>query len=206
MTDAQAKKWSAAVMTIAVVLVTAWLGWSLGPDIKDERLDLDRAVGGPFELINGKGETVRAADFRGRFMLVFFGYTYCPDVCPMTLMEITQAMEELEQKAPNVSMQLTPVFISVDPERDTPKRLSRYLEAFHPSVVGLTGPRDEIRRTATAYAVAFEKGEEQGSEDYLIDHTSNILLMGPDGSYITHFSPRTPAAMIAEVLKRAISG
>jgi len=206
MTDAQSRKWSTAVMTIAVILVAAWLGWNLGPDIGDERVDLDGAVGGPFELVNGEGETVRASDFFGRFMLVFFGYTYCPDVCPTTLMEITQAMEELEQKAPNVAMKLTPVFISVDPGRDTPERISRYLEAFHPSVVGLTGPIEEVRSTATAYAVAFEKGEEHGSEGYLIDHTSNILLMGPDGSYVTHFSPRTPAPMMAEVLKRAIGG
>jgi len=206
MAELQSGKWSTAVMALAVIAVTGWLGWSLGPDAEDNRVDLDGAVGGPFELVDSSGRTVRAADFRGRFVLIFFGYTYCPDVCPMTLMQITRAMEELEQKAPNVVARITPVFISVDPGRDTPDRIAKYLEAFHSSVVGLTGRRAEVRRTATAYAVAFEKGAEDGQGGYLIDHTSNILLMGPDGSYITHFSPRTSAGIMANVIKEAIGG
>jgi len=206
MTEKTGSRLTTAILVAAILVVAGWLGWSLGPGAEDERVDLDGAVGGPFTLVDSRGETVRSEDFHGRFMLVFFGYTYCPDICPMTLMHITKAMETLENTAPSVAGQVTPVFISVDPERDTPEQIARYLENFHPSVVGLTGSMDKVRRTAASYAVVFETVDEDREEGYLVDHTSNILLMGPDGSYITHFSPRTPADLIANILKRTIGG
>jgi len=212
MTSETRRKVANIALILAIIVGGGWLGWSLGPDGgggEDEPgpVDVDAAVGGPFTLTGTDGKTVRAADFRGRYMLLFFGYTYCPDVCPTTLLNITQAFEALEERAPEIAEQVVPIFITVDPERDTPERIAEYLDSFHPRTVGLTGPKRKIRRTAAAYAVTFEKTEgTDGNEtrEYLMDHTSNIMLMDPQGSYITHFSPRTPPRRLAQTVAQAV--
>jgi len=196
-------------LILAILVGGGWLGWSLGPDSGSGDtargpVDVDKEVGGPFALTNTDGETVRAKDFRGQYMLLFFGYTYCPDVCPTTMLHVTEALEALEKRAPDIAEQVVPVFISVDPERDTPQRIAEYLESFHPRTVGLTGPKQKLRRTAAAYAVTFNKTEGNETREYLMDHTSNIMLMDPQGSYITHFSPRTPARRMAQTLADAV--
>lgn len=158
-------------------------------------------IGGPFELTNQYGETVRASDFYGGYMLVFFGYTYCPDVCPTTLTTISTALDILGDAASDV----TPVFITVDPERDTSEYMKDYLQYFHPAIQGLTGTPDQIRQVAKAYGVYYAKVQEDGDvsaddDDYLVDHTSITFLMGPDGQYAAHFSHGTTADAMAEKL------
>ena len=156
-------------------------------------------IGGPFQLTDHTGKAVTEADFRGRSMLIFFGYTYCPDVCPTTLYEVARAMNALGDKAAAV----TPVFISVDPERDTPARLKDYVANFHPSIVGLTGTPDQIKQVAKEYRVYYAKVPDKAGDPnaYLMDHSSVIYLMGPDGAFKAHFSHDTPGDAMAAKLK-----
>ena len=158
-------------------------------------------VGGPFTLTDHTGKRVTEQDFRGKHMLVFFGFTFCPDVCPTGLQVMTQAMEQLGPKAERIQ----PIFISVDPERDTPEQLAMYVSSFHPSLVGLTGTTEEVEAAARAYRVYYRKvKDEKSSADYTVDHTSIIYLMDPKGEFVTHFTHATPAATMAERLAKAL--
>jgi len=152
------------------------------------------AIGGDFTLTDQNGKVRHAADFQGKLMLVYFGYTYCPDACPTALQDISQAIDQLGEKGDGV----TPIFITVDPDRDTPKQMKLYAENFHPRLVALTGSKEEIAAAARAYRVYYqkEKPSKPGADDYLMDHTGYIYLMGRDGRYISHFAPGvTPAEM-----------
>jgi protein SCO1/2 len=155
------------------------------------------SVGGPFTLVNHKGEQVTEKDFLGGYMLVFFGYTYCPDVCPTALSDIAGVLDMLsEEKA----QKITPVFVSVDPARDTPAHLAEYVGFFHPRTVGLTGSEEQIKAAARAYRVYYRKNDPAGGDeqDYLVDHTSIIYLIGPEGNLVTHFSHGTDPQAMAE--------
>ena len=131
------------------------------------------SVGGPFTLTDQTGKPRSDTDFRGKLMIVYFGYTYCPDVCPTDLMAITQALNTLGPSADGVQ----PIFITIDPERDT-RLLADYISAFHPSFVGLTGSPQEIRRVANSYKAFYVKVSGERSGDYSIDHAGVIYLMG----------------------------
>jgi protein SCO1/2 len=157
------------------------------------------AVGGPFELTNHFGEAVTEKDFAGQYMLVFFGYTYCPDVCPTALSDMSVALDLLgEEKAEKI----TPLFISVDPARDTPDHLAEYVSFFHPKTIGLTGTEEQIKKVAREYRVYYRLNEPSADDplDYLVDHTGIVYLMGPDGKLVTHFSHGTPPDKMAERL------
>lgn len=157
------------------------------------------AVGGPFTLVNGNGQTVTARDFRGKYMLVYFGYTYCPDVCPTTLNDIAGALTKLGPKAKD----LAPIFITVDPQRDTPPVMKRYTAAFSPALIGLTGTQDEIAKVAKEYRVYYAKHVTgPGPNDYSMDHSSVIYLMGPNGHFIAPVAAeQSPTEMAAEISK-----
>ena len=159
------------------------------------------SIGGPFSLVDHKGQPKTDKDFRGRYMLIYFGYTYCPDVCPTALQAMTQAMDRLD---PETQKKIIPVFITIDPERDTAKQLNAYVDNFHPSMVGLTGAPEELATTARAYRVFFgrAKGAEEESTDYLMDHSSIVFLMDPDGEYVTHFTHATAPEKMAERLAK----
>lgn len=167
-------------------------------------VDPDGEVGGPFSLIDHEGERVTEQDFSGRYMLVVFGFTFCPDVCPMSLQLVTRTLDRLEQTEPEVARRITPVFVSLDPERDHPDVIKSYIRNFHPRMVGLTGSLQDIDYMAASYAVGFKKVTSPDIEGYLIDHTTNIMLMGPDGGYVTSFSPQTPADLMAKGLQRNV--
>ena len=153
-------------------------------------------IGGAFTLIDHNGKTVTDADFRGRYMLAYFGYTFCPDVCPTALQTITEAMDLLGAKADKVQ----PVFISVDPERDTPKVLKSFMENFHPRMIGLTGSSEQVAAVAKVYRLYYAKASDE--DDYLIDHQAFIYLMGPDGKIITYFPHEiAPDAIATKVRK-----
>ena len=159
-------------------------------------------VGGPFKLTDQHGRTVSDSDFRGKYMLVAFGYTFCPDVCPAELQVITAALDDLGPLADRVQ----PVFITIDPERDTVPQLALYAGNFHPRLVLLTGTSAEIADVAKAYRVYYAKAEGSAStsRDYLMDHSSIIYLMGPDGQFVRHFTYTTDAAALAQQLRQAI--
>lgn len=157
-------------------------------------------VGGPFTLTSHTGERVSDSKFRGRYMLVAFGYTYCPDVCPAELQIMSAALDELGKDAEEIQ----PIFITIDPERDTPAVLKDYMTNFHPRFVGLTGTPEEIAAAARAYRVYYAKAKDSGTTDYLMDHSSIIYLMGKDGEFLKHFPYGTDAKSLAYGIRTAI--
>ncbi|MBN8901087.1 MAG: hypothetical protein BGO51_21565 [Rhodospirillales bacterium 69-11] len=160
------------------------------------------ALGGPFTLENGNGKTVTDRDFRGRYMLVYFGYTFCPDVCPTTLNAVADAMDKLGPKADRVQ----PVFITVDPKRDTPAVVKQYAAAFGSRIEGLTGTPEEIAKVAKEYRVYYaEHRTGPGPNDYTMDHSSILYLMGPDGRFIAPVRADQSGDEMAAVLARLIS-
>ena len=152
------------------------------------------AIGGPFTLENGSGQTVTDKTFRGKYMLVYFGYTYCPDICPTTLQSIAGAMDALGSKAD----QIVPVFITVDPWRDTPDVVKRYAAAFSPHLVGLTGTPEQIAKAEQEYHVYAAK-HVTGPNEYSMDHSSVIYLMDKDGRFIAPIEEASPHDMASEI-------
>ena len=157
-------------------------------------------VGGPFTLTDQSGKPRSDAEFRGKLMIVYFGYTYCPDVCPTDLMAITQALDALGSAAAGIQ----PVFITIDPERDS-KVLADYVAAFHRSFVGLTGSPDEIRKVANSYKASYAKAPGEKGGDYSIDHTGVIYLMGRNGEYLGFMPPQTNPDRLTEVLRKYLA-
>ena len=160
-----------------------------------------RDPGGPFQLIDHTGREVTAQDFRGQYMLVHFGYTFCPDVCPATLSRMSAAMGLLGEQANRVQ----PLLISVDPARDTPEVLAKYVKLFHPKLIGLTGTEDQVRAAADAYMAFYAKagdrdGQPEGphGDHDTVDHGAFTYLMGPDGRYLSVFPYRTTAETMAK--------
>ena len=155
------------------------------------------SVGGPFELIDHTGATRTDADFRGKLLLVYFGYTYCPDVCPTDLMQIGLAIDRLGAAGADIQ----PLFISVDPERDSQSVLAQYVTASHPRLIGLRGTPAQIRRVADSYKAYYAKYSPPEGSVYLIDHTGFIYLMGRSGEYLGFFPPGTSADRMTEIIR-----
>lgn len=156
-------------------------------------------IGGPFKLTDHTGKRVTEKDYRGKYMLVFFGFTFCPDVCPGSLQVMTEALERLGKKAER----LTPLFISVDTERDTPEELARYVKSFYPTLVGLTGSPEEIAAAAKAYRVVYRKvKDERSTAGFTYDHTTFFYLMDPNGEFVTHFNHGIAPKTLAERLDK----
>jgi len=156
-------------------------------------------IGGPFTLVGKDGKPVTDKAFRGKYMLVFFGYTHCPDVCPAELQVMAAALDGLGKNEDKV----VPIFITVDPERDTPRVVGDYVMNFGPRFVGLSGTPEQIAKAAKAYRVTHDKHPaEDGSDNYSVDHSAIAYLMGPDGGYITHIPYGTPAPKMTEILRR----
>lgn len=158
-------------------------------------------VGGPFTMVNQKGETVSEKNFAGKPMLLFFGYTYCPDVCPTELQVMAEALRQLGDKASDIQ----PILVSIDPARDTPQVLADYVANFGPQFVGLTGTPEQVKAMADAYRVFYAKVENKDDpQAYLMDHSSIIYLMGPDGKFLKHFTYSTDAKALAEGIAAAL--
>ena len=154
------------------------------------------AIGAPFTLTNQHGKRVSLADFRGKVVLLYFGYTFCPDVCPTDLLIIAQTVKSLGKSGDQVQ----PIFVTLDPARDTRELLRGYVAAFHPRIVALTGSEAEVRRIATAYKVYYEKVTPPNSTTYFIDHTAYTFLLDRRGKYVLFFPPGTqPKRMTAMV-------
>ena len=150
---------------------------------------------GAFELVDQKGKVWKDTDFKGKPMLVYFGYTYCPDICPTALYNMTEAMQQL-----GGGKIVQPIFITIDPQRDTSSQLQTYTQNFHKDFVMLTGSKAQVNQAIKAYKVhAARASEERGETDYLMDHSSLIYLMDEEGKYRAHFNHQSPAA---EMVKR----
>ena len=184
-----------ALAGAAILLVTTPQG---GQPVQSSGTAL---VGGPFALVGTDGKPVTDRDFRGRYMLIFFGFTHCPDICPAELQVIAQALEQLGDKAKNV----VPIFITLDPERDTPEAMGSYVKSFGPNFVGLTGSPEAIAAAAKAYRVSYAKVEDKESAaDYGVDHSALVYLMDPEGRYVTYFSYGLSADQMAEKLGKSL--
>ncbi len=185
-----------AAFALAAVALTQWP--TKGPMGSGTAL-----IGGPFTMLNQKGETVTEKTFEGQYTIYFFGYTFCPDVCPTELQVLTAALKEL---GPDAS-KITPVFVSVDPARDTPKIIGEYVANFDPRFVGLTGTPKQLEVMARAFHVYYKKvADEQNAQNYGMDHPSILYLMGPDGKFTKHFPYTTDAKKLALELKSVLEG
>jgi cytochrome oxidase Cu insertion factor (SCO1/SenC/PrrC family) len=158
------------------------------------------SVGGPFALTDHHGKAVTDANYRGKYLLILFGYTFCPDVCPTGLQTITLALKELGADAGRIQ----PLFISVDPERDTVSQLAAYVTNFDPRLIGLTGSKEQVAAAAKAFRVYFAKVNDKGDGAYLVDHSAVIYLVGPDGRYLRHFTHSTTPEDLAAGIKKLL--
>jgi protein SCO1/2 len=156
-----------------------------------------------FSLVDQTGKPVTNRDYEGKWQLVFFGYTYCPDICPTTLNDVALVLDDLGDEAD----ELQPLFITVDPERDTPEVMAEYVSNFDPRIVGLTGSSEQIKQAAQAFRAYYAKVEPNGASDgYTMDHSAFIYLMSPEGAYATHFSPSEDPAAMAEKIRAYLEG
>jgi protein SCO1/2 len=161
---------------------------------------LASAIGGPFHLIDQNGKPVSDADLKGKWQLVFFGYTHCPDTCPTALNEIALALDQLGVKRGEVEI----VFITVDPERDTPDVLKSYVQSFDAPIIALTGSPDAVAQAAKAYRVFYAK-HPRGDGDYDMDHSAVIYVMNPEGRFTATFTPDSSADAIVQRLQKLLS-
>lgn len=200
----------------AIIAAVAIIGWfaagiyyfAVAPEsvqnsqMPSAQVEGTAAIGGPFSLVDQDGKRVTEKDFAGKYLLVYFGYVFCPDVCPSSLYTMGEALDRLGDKAKRIQ----PILITVDPGRDTPEVMRQYVGNFRPGLIGLTGSAAEVAAAARAYRVYYAKAatEDADPDNYLMDHSAFVYLMAPDGTYITHFShsttPDDMAARLAEVL------
>lgn len=160
------------------------------------------AIGGPFTLIDQDGRTVTDRDFAGKYRIVYFGYTYCPDVCPTDVANIARGVQAFAKRDAAQAQRIQPIFISVDPARDTPAVLKPFVRAFDPKLIGLTGSPEAIAAVAKAYGVAYQLHTPNASGAYLVDHSRAAYLMGPDDKPIALLSQEGPADKIADELSQ----
>ena len=187
-------------------IAVAAAGWALWPKEPQQRsaaalMDAvmwnKEPVGGPFALTDHNGKSRTDADFRGKLVLIYFGFTFCSDICPIDLQSIAGAIDRLGAAGDAVQ----PLFITVDPEKDTPEQLKGHVALFHPRMIGLTGTARQIRQVANAYKVYYAKTEPAKRDDPGIDHTGFTFLLGRDGQYLGFFPPGTPAERLVETIR-----
>jgi cytochrome oxidase Cu insertion factor (SCO1/SenC/PrrC family) len=193
--------WTRRALTavlIAVLVICGILLYQLYQRTMTDTATGEALIGGPFELTDQNGNTVTDQTYKGRLMLIYFGFTYCPDACPTALGVMSAAVDQLDVAADRV----VPILITVDPERDTPEVLKDYVSNFHPSMVGLTGTKEQIDQAAKAYRVFYQKAPGATADEYLMDHTLLIYLMDGDGKYVTHFGPDATPDQVAEEIRK----
>ena len=192
-----------AAASVVGLLIAAGIAW-WQVDHAQHNLQSSVPIGGPFTLTDQTGKTVTDADYKGKYLLIYFGYTYCPDVCPTELGTMARAIDLLGVQGEKVQ----PLFISVDPERDTVAHLKDYVALFHPRLVGLTGTPEQVRAAAKAYRVYYGKAPAKDGkpDEYLMDHSSFLYLMGPDGRFLGVYPGGTTADRVAQDLGERIAG
>lgn len=163
------------------------------------------AIGGDFALTNAAGETVRWGDFAGKYRVVYFGYAFCPDVCPTDMQRVAQGLKLLKAQDPAKAEAITPIFITIDPERDTREVVGEFAAAFSPDIIGLTGTPEQIAATAKAFKVYYAKGETTPGGGYLVDHSNITYLFGPDGEPIATLPTDKGGEAVAAELARWVN-
>lgn len=193
--------------TLAVALAAALMlaGCGAGGAPQQEPPLAGAAIGGDFALSDSKGETVRWSDFAGKYRVVYFGYAYCPDVCPTDMQRVAQGLKELKAKDPAKAARIQPIFITIDPERDTQAVVGEFTAAFSPDIIGLTGTPEQIAATAKTFKVFYQKGEAQPGGGYLVDHSNVTYLFGPDGEPIATLPTDKGGKAVAAELERWVS-
>jgi protein SCO1/2 len=180
---------------IAVLVGAAsWIGW-------DTWHGGQPAIGGAFTLVDQNGQSFSSDRLKGKPTLIYFGYTFCPDVCPTSLLLMETAVEQL---GPDAAKKVNLVFITVDPERDTPALIKGYVENFGPTIIGLTGTPAQIEAATRAYRVYFQKVPSKNGGPYLMDHSSILYLLDRNERFITHFTHETKAEAIKAALSRML--
>lgn len=159
-------------------------------------------IGGPFNLIDQNGKRVSDRDFAGKYRIIYFGYTYCPDVCPVDVQNIAAGYRLVEKSDPALAARIVPIFITVDPERDTPAVLKQFVGAFHPRYVGLTGTPAEIKAVADEYAIFYQKQPVRPDGGYVVDHSRQAYLFDPQGKPLALLPQDKSAEAIATEIKR----
>jgi protein SCO1/2 len=194
------------ILLVSLAMIAAggigWLlsDWMLAEKGTHQATPSRAAIGGPFALTDGDGKTWTDKDFRGKLMVIYFGFAYCPDVCPTSLGAVGAAMDMLGPAADGIA----PIFITVDPERDNGQDLKHYAAAFHPRMIGLGGSADAIAAAARTFRVYFKKTVLADGSPYLMDHSSIIYVMGKDGVFLTHFNHMATPEEIAAGLKKLL--
>jgi protein SCO1/2 len=194
--------WARRALTaflLAVLVICGLLLYRLWMErVSPEAVTGEALVGGPFTLTDQDGNAVTDQTYKGKLMLIYFGFTFCPDACPTALGVMSAALDKLDTAADRV----VPMLITVDPERDTPQVLKDYVSNFLPGMVGLTGTPEQVAEVAKAYRVYYQKAAGATGEDYLMDHTLLIYLMDGEGKYITHFGPDATPDQIADEIRK----
>ena len=190
------KKSFLTLLSSLLILLVLSIGTGLWiyKQTKNNNLNKATLVGGSYSLTDHNGKEVTDKSFSDKFKIIYFGYTFCPDICPTGLAVISQALDLLGNKAKRIK----PIFITVDPKRDNVEIMAEYHNHFHPSFSNLTGTLDQIRRVAKLYRVYYKKSDASEAENYLMDHSSIMYVLSPEGEYINHFGPQiTPEQIIA---------
>ena len=198
---ARARNIICAGALLGIAAATALGAAPTGASAQDQALPLPAAAGGPFTLAATDGAIVTDQTYRGKWMLVYFGYTFCPDICPTSLSAMAGALDELGSLAAKVQ----PLFITIDPRRDTPQILAEYVKSFDPRIVALSGTPLQTAAAARAFGVLYERQDVEDG-DYVYNHTSYIYLMDKEGKFIEAFAGGADQAKIARRLAQAIEG
>lgn len=194
-------KYLCAAAMAALALSTAGCNSDRGPPLEQAPLH-GATIGGPFELTGTDGKTVRWSDFAGKYRIVYFGFTYCPDICPTDVQRLSQGLSQFEQAEPDLGAKVQPIFITIDPERDNQAVVAEFTANFHPRLIGLTGSPEQIKAAADAFRVFYSKGETPASGNYLMEHSAIAYLFGPDGQPIATLPTDLGADAVTEELAK----